>query len=344
MARSRSKSESDVSNSTKTGNRIIRADYDEHMEGTIVLYRGIRPHEGKLFEGKTYETNLHEEQTREKQSVIGPKKPLDQNISVGDHIDGATDSSYTSWTPAYDVANRFANKEGKGTVMRGVFRKEDLTHPVENFEGEIEYSVRGTVVGAKRQLAEPPNVKETTEQARKQWYKESRELGSKNYLHDPLAKGSSITHEFSPTGELQRTWKTRRYNKTLVDDIGTPEQTDKNEERRQRSKTVGDNPDIFSKKSYQHATVEKTSKVETVKQSKEEVDIPAPSSITTSKPLEEKQEKSALTETTKKSLASLAISKFKAFKKSLNESNGDEEKLTSKEKSEGVDLPKFEPK
>lgn len=199
----RSKSESDLSKFVETGNRIIRADNAETATDVIVLYRGIKPHAGP-----------YAEQTSSKHAVIGPKKPLDTRITVESHIEGATDSSYISWTPIYETAAKFAGDTG--IVMRGVFRKDDLVHPVDNFEGETEYSVLGTVVGAKpyKESQNPTLSMEEKKKLQQTWGKEaahleemqrSKRLAKKN---DPLEKRKpDQKHEFTPTGEPVRTWR-----------------------------------------------------------------------------------------------------------------------------------------
>ncbi|CEK09545.1 hypothetical protein [Legionella hackeliae] len=202
MARhKRSKSESNLGNFVETGNRIIRADHSEDENDVIVLYRGIKPHSGP-----------YAEQTDPKNAVIGSKKPLDTTKGVEVHVDGGTDSSYISWTPFYKVAAAFA--EEKGTVMKGVFRRDDLVHPIANFLGETEYSIIGTVVGAKP-VKEQNNLSQEQEtQLRKNWYQEAEEIRKVQVTikqaqkADPLRKREREQEsEFTPDVKPVRTWK-----------------------------------------------------------------------------------------------------------------------------------------
>lgn len=336
--RSRSKSESKLNDSVKTGNRIIRADYDEkNMEGKIVLYRGIKPHNEMLYK----------EQTHESHSVIGPKAPLDQSVSVIEHIEDTRDSSYTSWTPVYEIAKKFANMENS-TIMRGVFRKEDLTHPKYSVENEFEYSVMGTVVGAKQQLNEPENATDTAQSAINQWNKESKALNNKPSLKDPLTK-SKISHDYTPSSDISRTWEERSGKKTLIADSDTHKKADKHVEGRQRAKSVGDKPDIFHEKSYTSPAVKQTPKADRQLLSTSSPSVPTPptfSSGVKQNPKEERQLQSTSSSPVPTPSTSSNTSKFKKLKDSLinllgkNEHSSKQKKdFTEEEKKSGIKLP-----
>jgi hypothetical protein len=199
----RRNTDADLSKKVETGNRIIRADYKEGTDGTIVLYRGIQPN------FKDYKEHIGENNA--KKSIIPPKNPLNDTLDKEAHIEGNVDGQYTSWTPSWNVAKAFSDN---GMVMKGVFKVKDLIHPIHDFEGEREYTVLGTVVGAQKYSEQPNLTIEEKNKISERWQNQAKMLFGKK-------REVGIHKEYTPDGEVVRVWKEEGWHKqSLVSGVG----------------------------------------------------------------------------------------------------------------------------